>query len=424
MKVLLLASGRSKRMQPVRDKNFLDFLGKTLLERQIESLKSNGFEDIIVVGGAHNLEEIKSYGFETVEQENLDDGMKGAISSSAKMLTEDVLIVSSNDVFDESVYALMSNAIKECSEDGVVLAKKVKEYFPGGYLELDSEGFMKSIVEKPEKGTEPSDLVNLVMHYFKDAGKFVEYLEAAKSENDDLYEVAMQNMINDGYKFIALPYEGYWQAIKFPWHIHKVFGFLFEKAEKHVSEKAQISENAVINGDVIIEDGVKVFDGAVINGPAYIGKGAVIATNALVRESHVGKNCVVGYSTEVARSYLGDDVWTHSNYIGDSIIGNNVSFGAGTVTGNLRLDEKTISMSVKGEKMDTGENKLGIVTGDHVRAGVNTSFMPGVKIGSNSFVGAGLVICEDIPENSFVRGCTTLKISKNKVNVEKIKRNL
>lgn len=413
MKVLLLAAGRSNRMQPVKDKNFLDFLGKPLIQHQIEALSRNGFDEIILMAGAHNLERMKALceglnaDIEVVEQEDLDMGMCGAVMSAKNLLGDaPVLIFSSNDIVEDNAFVLMNEAVGSAAADSYILGKKVDSYFPGGYLEIDGDGFIQNIVEKPGAGNEPSDMVNLVVHYHKNASKLVEYLEKVSSSQDDLYEVALAAMMKDGVKFKAVKYDGFWQPIKFPWHVQKVFNFLFDNAEKGISSSAKISENAVINGDVIIADGVKIFDGAVVNGPVYIGENSVIATNVLVRDSHVGKDCVIGFSTELARSFLGNDVWTHSNYIGDSVIGNNVSFGAGSITGNLRLDEGNIG--------DSGQNKLGLITGDDIRVAVNTSFMPGVKLGSGTFVGAGIVISEDIPEKSFVRGSFELKISENK----------
>ena len=64
----------------------------------------------------------------------------------------------------------------------------------------------------------------------------------------------------------------------------------------------------------------------------------------------------------------------------DSIIGNNCGFGAGAICANLRLDEKKIEET----------NKLGAILGDNIRIGVNTSLMPGVKIGSNTMITSDL----------------------------------
>lgn len=418
MKVLVLAAGRSKRMKPISDKNFLNFLGEPLIKWQVDMLWNCGFKELILVGGAHNLEALQALDndmpmeIDVVEQKNLDEGMKGAVLAAEELIGDEPLLVfSSNDIVEKEAFEAMKVAIKKQKDaDVLLLAKQVEEYFPGGYLEINEKGNVVRIIEKPEPGKEPSDLINLVVHYFKNPKDLIKNLKKAESEKDDLYEVAVDNMILEGACIRAVPYEGYWQAIKYPWHIQEVFRHLFGTSETKISDSAQISDKAVIEGSVVIDDDVRVLDGAFIKGPCYIGKGTIVATNSLVREANIGAGCVIGFSTEVARSYLGDNVWTHSNYIGDSVIGNDVSFGAGAVVGNLRLDEGIVLVG----GISTGTNKFGIITGDHIRVGVNSCFMPGVKIGSESFIGAGIVVAQDIPEKSYVRGDWKLKISENK----------
>ncbi len=429
MKVVMLAAGRSRRMQPVEDKNFLNFLGKPLIQHQLEMLKKAGFDDVIVVGGKHNLDRIKNLmkilkiKISVREQKNLEDGMCGAVLAAKNLIgKEPVMVMSSNDIVDVKAFKLILDAAKKGRADSYLLGKKVTEYFPGGYLETDNRGYIRNIVEKPKPGTEPSNLINLVVHIHKNPARLIKYLEKVQSSKDDRYEQALLEMIKAGAKMKAVVYDGCWQPLKFPWHVYNVFKYLFGPAGKKIAKTARISKNAVINGDVIIGENVRIFDGAVVNGPCYIGDGSIIATNALVRDSNIGKNCVIGFSTEVARSYLGDSVWTHSNYIGDSVIGNNVSFGAGTVTGNLRLDEKIVYTYLDGKKIHTNTNKFGAVIGNDVRIGVNTSFMPGVKIGGNSCIGAGIVVAGDIPEKSFIRGEFKLKISKNTEDITNIDR--
>lgn len=424
MKVIMLAAGRSKRMKPIEDKNFLSFLGKPLLVHQLEILKKAGIGEVILVGGKHNLEKIGAMAkslkmkINIVEQKNLELGMCGAVLAAKDLIKgEEVMVLSSNDVVDVKAFKLVMKAAEKGEAESFILGKKVTSYFPGGYLETDKKGFIKNIVEKPEPGTEPSDLVNLVVHVHKDANSLIKYLEKADSKKDDLYEQALAKMMKDGIKMLAVEYDGFWQPLKYPWHVHSVFTYLFSQAEKKIAKSAKIAKRAIVNGEVIIGENVKVFDGAVINGPCYIGDDTIVATNALVRDSNVGKNCVIGFSTEVARSVLGDEVWTHSNYIGDSIIGNNVSFGAGTVTGNLRLDEKNVQVYYDGKKIDAHTNKFGAIIGNNVRVGVNTSLMPGIKIGSGSFIGGGIVVPEDVAEKSFVRGEWKLKISENREDI-------
>jgi len=443
MKVIVLAAGRSKRMKPIEDKNFLNFIGQPLISWQLNFLWKAGFKEIILVGGEHNLERLKALDndmpiqIDVVEQENLDEGMRGAVLACEKLIGgEPILVFSSNDVVDGEAFEVMKNAITENEKtggnltrggkrddkldvvDGFMLAKKVDSYFPGGYLELDTDGNVTRIVEKPKPGEEPSDLVNLVVHYFKDSKKLIKALKEAESKKDDLYEVAVDMMIQSGAKIKAIEYNGFWQALKYPWHTHDIFKFLLKTAlngkDMKVADNARIAKNAIVDGAVVIDDGATLMDGAIVKGPAYIGRGTIVAMNSLVRDSNVGEKCVIGFSSEVARSHLGDNVWTHSNYIGDSVIGSDISFGAGTVVGNLRLDEGIISVRDGENKISTETNKFGIITGDHIRVGVNTSFMPGTKIGSGTYIGAGIVVAEDIPENSFVKGDWKLKITENK----------
>ena len=57
---------------------------------------------------------------------------------------------------------------------------------------------------------------------------------------------------------------------------------------------------------------------------------------------------------------------------------------------------------VAGERLDSGREKLGLVTGLNVRIGVNTSTMPGIKIGAGALIGPNLVINRDVPEGERV----------------------
>lgn len=422
MKAVLLAAGRSFRIKPIEDKNFLSFCGKFLIQHQVDALKKAGFKEIVVIGGAHNMERLKALKLTVIEQKNLDQGMAGAVMSAEKWIDGDpFLVVSSNDVLDPSAFTLLKKEIQKNAGKpvGLLLAKKVSEYFPGGYLELGKNNLITTIVEKPGEGKEPSDLVNIVVHYHADSAALFKALKKLSSERDDHYEQALQALFDNGTAYRAVGFNGFWQPVKYPWHVLDVMQYFLPSGTKIIKGKGvKIAASAVVTGPVVLDDGARVLDNAVISGPAYIGKNTIVATGALVRASHVGAHSVIGFGSEVARSFIGSDVWTHTNYLGDSIIGNNVSFGSGTVTGNLRLDEGPIGVNIKNEKTSSKRNKLGLITGDNIRCGINTSFMPGIRIGNNCAIGAGIVIAQDIPDNSFVRGEHTLKISENRQTIE------
>jgi bifunctional UDP-N-acetylglucosamine pyrophosphorylase/glucosamine-1-phosphate N-acetyltransferase len=413
MKVLLLAAGRSRRVKPIEDKNFLKFAGATLLEHQLGTLKRVGLTDVFIVGGAHNLDRLRElsepFGATVLEQKNLDEGMAGAVLTMEKRLKkgETLLVVSSNDVLAQSAFEAMQKA-QDSDADAYLLAYEVSDYFPGGYLKVKGKR-ITDIVEKPGASKEPSKLVNIVVHAFKQPETLFAALKKVGSKRDDHYEVALQTLMADQ-TFEAVPYSGFWQPIKFPWHILDLMQFSFKMMGSQIDPSAEIAATALIKGPVRIEAGVKIFDHATVVGPAFIGKDSIVANNALVRESMLGERCVVGYSTEVARSFIGDDCWFHSNYIGDTVMGDDVSFGAGAICANLRLDEKEIA--------ESGRNKLGPILGSHIRVGVQTSLMPGVRIGSNTMISSGLTIAQDIEEGKFVSGKTELTIKENRSTLD------
>jgi NDP-sugar pyrophosphorylase family protein len=447
MKIVLLAGGKSERIKPFYEKPLLQFCGKALIRHQLESLFEAGGRDFLIIGSENNLAGIEAetaifqqeFPEASVEMglQKIDHGSAGALKSvekqkylSAKGEDKGILLVSSNDILELSAYTGLMHTVEQNPGCSVILGQKIDSYFPGGYLMINKQNELQKIIEKPGAGNEPSDLINIVVHYHPSAQKLLQFVEEAHSEHDDIYETAVDNLIKAGHKVKVSHYSGKWQAVKYPWHIYEAARILFEKELRWRSRKAAATEgnsliaadlikadSAVIKGDVIIESGVRLMDNAVVIGPAYLGPKCVVANNALVRESFLGRASVAGYNTEIARSYLGNDVWTHSNYLGDSVIGHNVSFGAGAITGNLRLDEKPISILIKGQKVETGKNKIGLFCGNDVRVGINTSMMPGVKIGARSMIGAGLVIAEDIPEDKFVTGKMDLIIKDNLAEV-------
>ena len=92
----------------------------------------------------------------------------------------------------------------------------------------------------------------------------------------------------------------------------------------------------------------------------------------------------------------------HLSYVGDSILGKKCNLGAGTKVANLRFDDKTIQMQIKGKKVDSGRRKLGVILGDNVKTGINVSIMPGIIIGENSRIGAHTIVSSNVPSNSLL----------------------
>ncbi len=398
MKVIVLAGGEGKRMWPIQtDKCLIPFLGKPLLYHNLKSLKDNmkAEEFIIIVSPqvkeqASKIAQDLDLNFQIVIQNN-PTGMADAILSTKDLIEGEILVVNAEDILEPKAYQLSGEG------DVRVVGLKVDKYFSGGYLRVEGES-VKGIVEKPGEGNEPSDLVKLVVDYFKDGSRLIKYLEETTSDQDNVYEKTLQQMINDGLDVRFSKYDGGWLPLKYPWHILDITKHFLSKVEQQISPEAKVSEKAIIEGNVVIEEGVKVFEGAVIKGPCYIGKGCIIGNNSMVRESDLEEGSVTGFNSDITRSYIGANCWFHTNYVGDSVLEGDFGMGSGAVLANLRLDNKTVRVGE--EKLDTGRSKLGAVVGKGARVGVNASIMPGVRIGASSLVGPGVVLHKDVKDNT------------------------
>ncbi len=398
MRAIFLCGGIGKRMMPItKDKTLLKFGGKELILHQLELAERFTDEKPVLIGSPLNIGEMRKIVGNRAEYvvQEMPRGMADAVLAAKKYLKGEVLIVGASDVLEASAYKV----IKKANADAAILAAKVENYFPGGYLVTEGSR-VKGIVEKPGEGNEPSDLVNLVFHYYKSGEELVSYLEGTESNRDDVYEKALTKMCAEK-DVVAVPYTGVWKAIKYPFHVLGVMQYFLSKQEPRISENASIAKSAVIKGNTTIEDGVRVFENAVII-DSYIGKNAIVANNALVRNSSIGERSVVGFSTEVARSYVASNVWFHNNYVGDSVIMDNTMFGSGCVTANFRFDEKEVYMEISDKKVGTGSDKFGCIVGESCKTGINSSIYPGIKIGERCFIGPGVVLRESVEPNQVI----------------------
>ena len=384
--IIILAAGKSTRFWPLSDKNLFVFLGKPLIYHQFKKLSSYA-ENITLVGNTKNgdfLRKTFSSEFKVKIIIQKGEGQASAILSVGDKVKGEVLLVNNIDIFNEKI--IFEKILREKKRYQLILtAKKMDQYFPGGYLKLKGNQVVE-LIEKPKPEKRPSNLVRLVVDYI---AKFEDFLKVLKTVKNPYRDGAFEEGLNlylQKASATFINYQDYWHVLKYPWDVLSVKDFFLSKIKKHIGKNVLIAKRAIIEGNVYLDDGVKVFDFSKIVGPCYLGKNSVVGNYSLIRESMVGEDCLIGGYSEVTRSYLGKKVFLHRNYIGDSVIENNVLFGADAVCANFRFDEKEIYSSVNGVIIGSSRNKLGAMIGSNVKVGVNASLMPGVKIGPNSII--------------------------------------
>ncbi len=410
--LLILAGGASSRMWPLREKSLIRFGTDPLLLTQLRRYESLGFEEAIIICNPDNEEAIRALAAQStlqiqtaVQTEPL--GMGDAILRAAPLLVdhgEDALYITQvHDVTELSLHEDMLKMYRSNPNASYMAGVKMQDYFPGGYLIVDDAGHISGIVEKPGAENRPSPYVNIVAHIHAQAGRLLTAIQAqyeAGISSDDHYERAMDQMMKDS-PFYLVGYSGRWDALKYPWHVLSVMEqFLSQIKGQHISPDAYVSDKASIVGDVIIEAGAKLFPGSAVVGPAYVGKNTILGNNSLVRNSMVLDHCEVGFTTEIARSYVGSHVGMHACRVLDSVFAENVNFSAGCTTANLRIDKGIVKSTVKGQRIASGRDKFGAIIGAGAFLSVDVMTMPGVKIGERAVVGPGTHVHDDVPNKA------------------------
>jgi bifunctional UDP-N-acetylglucosamine pyrophosphorylase/glucosamine-1-phosphate N-acetyltransferase len=258
VKAVFLCGGRGKRMFPItEDKFLLDFLGKPLLEHQIKVACEAGLSHFVIIGNSENIAKIEQITQKipgvkvdlALQKKSL--GIADALKSAEPFLRGQLLVINPNDVFSSSAYTKILTEAEKATASSHILGYQVQKYFPGGYLQVNSQNELLHIVEKPNPGEEPSNLVNILIHCHNNSEELLRYIETAQTTRDDVYECALDNMVKAGHKIKVIPYNDFWAPIKYPWHIFKVMEYFLDNAQPYIASSARISEKANIEGKVL-----------------------------------------------------------------------------------------------------------------------------------------------------------------------------
>ncbi|KUJ74074.1 bifunctional N-acetylglucosamine-1-phosphate uridyltransferase/glucosamine-1-phosphate acetyltransferase [Thiomicrospira sp. XS5] len=175
-----------------------------------------------------------------------------------------------------------------------------------------------------------------------------------------------------------------------------------------VGQDVQIDVNVVFEGQVTLGNNVVIEANCVIK-DAEIADNTVIHAFSHIESATIGQACQIGpYArlrpgTELAEGVkIGNFVETkkaqigrgskvnHLSYVGDTVMGQEVNIGAGTITCNY-----------------DGVNKHQTIIGDHVFVGSDTQLVAPVTVHDGATIGAGSTITKDAPAD-------TLSLSRSK----------
>jgi bifunctional UDP-N-acetylglucosamine pyrophosphorylase/glucosamine-1-phosphate N-acetyltransferase len=371
----------------------LPVAGKPLLEHTLDRAVEAGADRLIVVVGYESDRVQDHFGsqhggvdLEYAVQEQ-QRGTADAVNAAAPLLADEPFVVLNGDALYDpaSLDTLYSNG-------PAVGSYRVDNPSAYGVLQLDErdESRITGVVEKP--ANPESNLINTGAYVFPAAAN--DLLNVETSERGELELTDVLEAVCNQFSVTVVPFDR-WLDVGRPWELLAANEWLLESLSTRLD--GEVHDGADLSGPVVVEDGATIKSGVCIEGPVYVDRGATVGPNAYVRGStYLGPDAKVGNAVEVKNSILMADATVgHLSYVGDSVLGQRVNFGAGTKVANLRHDDKAVELTVKGERVSTGRRKLGVIVGDDAKTGINTSLNAGVVLGTEMTTQPGEVLTRD-----------------------------
>jgi bifunctional UDP-N-acetylglucosamine pyrophosphorylase/glucosamine-1-phosphate N-acetyltransferase len=409
-----LATTKPKHLLPIAGRPIISFILKAIAETRIKEVllvvgfKGELIQDVLGDGANYGIN------IQYLRQPRWTGTASALRTARDAVGTEPFLAVYGDLWANASSIGGVVEKARECSRViGVVQMPNPSEY---GVIELKGDRVAR-IQEKPSARNTAEAWVNTGI-YVLDEQVFRAIDKTSRSKRNE-YELttSLQRLLDQGQEIKAAPIDREdWMDVGRPWD-------LLEANERTLMNftprvRGIVEPGSAMKGPVWLEESATIKSGCYIEGPLYIGERSRVGPNARIRPfTSIGDDVVVGTSCEVKNSVIMNGTKIpHLSYVGDSVIGENCNIAAGTITANIRLDEKPVMVNVKGRSLSSGRKKLGTIMGDHSQTGINTSIMPGVKIGPFAHVGPGMTVYKDVPSGHavFVRQTLSSKPIKKR----------
>lgn len=298
MKVIIPLAGKGSRLRPhthITPKPMLKVAGKPVMEYILEDLKKLGVVDQVIYITGHLKEKVEEFARKTWDvpsvfiEQKVQDGTAGAVALARDYVDQPVLIIFVDTIFDADL-----SIVKTVDADGIIWVKEVEDYQRFGVVVTDSENNMTQIVEKPK--TPISRRANIGLYYIKNWKLLYEgidhVLKQPKNQGEYFLTDAFQYMIDKGAKIRVVDVEGWYDAGK----IETMLDTNRVMLTKGRARKPGDAEGCTINDPVYVEDGVKIRN-------SMIGPNVSIGAGTIIEDSQVS-HTIIGTNAKISKSAL------------------------------------------------------------------------------------------------------------------------
>ncbi len=329
MKALILAGGFATRLRPLscaRPKTLFPIVNKSLLQWIFERLANSGIDEAILAVNALTQFYIRQNRLPkcglkvrfSIDPPKMPLGTAGPVKKAEKLIGHDEpFLVVNGDIYSDINYREMLETHKKSDALATIALCTVEDPYSFGVAELTNGNCIKRFIEKPAKGTAPSNLINAGVYVLDP--KIFDYIPQGRAVS--MEREIFPKLVEEG-KLCGHCINGLWMDIGKPkeyLEANKVV--LDSRANTSKKESAQTFE---LKNPVALDKGVSVGEKSVIGPYAVLGKNVKI-----------GKNVQITNSVVFAEAEIGDFAVLNGAIVGeDAKIGKHVKLGKGCIVGD------------------------------------------------------------------------------------------
>ena len=330
MKGLILSGGKGTRLSPLtytRAKQLIPVANKPVLFRVIEAIRDAGITDIGIVVGDTAEEVMEAVGNGqrwgvniTYIRQEAPLGLAHAVKISEHFLGDDRFVMFLGDNVIQGGISSLVREFASSDYNAQIVLTPVKEPQHYGVAELDEEGNIVRLVEKPREPRSNLALVGIYMfdHHIFEAVNSITPSWRGELEITD----AIQWLVEHGYRVRPYVHTGWWIDTGKPIDMleanNRVLLEMTHEVRGYVDRDSQVDHN------VTVEEGAEIIN-SVVRGPSIIGKNTRIVNayvgpftaiyhDCLIEDCEIEHSIVLENTTIVSIPYR----------IEDSLIGRNV----------------------------------------------------------------------------------------------------
>ena len=387
---VVLAAGEGRRLRPLtkhRPKPMLPAANRPILSYVLDALIDAGIDDIHLVVGYKRDRVQNHFGTTyrnrtiTYHHQRKQLGSGHALLQAADALDSDFVVVNGDQLIHHEMVDDVQNAhtVEDVATLAVVESEEAPEY---GAVRMDDER-VTELVERPHDDS--YRLLNAGVYAF--APSFFAEIESTPRQHGELsLSDTIAGLTGAKGAVRGVVTDGVWQDATYPWDLLSL--------SRSVLRSADLVDKPETTPGVYADPTATIHEDATIQPPAIVGPDSVVGPQAVVGpNAALGRNVTVGAGAVVRDSVVDGDTRIGANTtLVDAVTGQGVSLGSGTTVPGGQGDV-TVGTTVHTDV------RLGSVLADRVRVDGGATVAPGVLVGPNARLHAGVTLDKNVDED-------------------------